>query len=119
MYGTVMRAKATAGNRETVVALMGEGVGAKGFHATHVLLPDDDDGTVIAAVLFEDDASYSANAHDPATEEWYGRFRALLESDPSGPTVDGGRSCPPRAPAEGVRPRCSSAAYERVPVQME
>ena len=57
-------------------------MGAKGFHATHVLLPDDDDRTVVAAVLFEDGASYSANAHDPSTEEWYGRFRALLESDP-------------------------------------
>jgi hypothetical protein len=82
MYGTLMRANVTPGNRETVVALMGEGAGAKGFQATHVLWPDDDDRTVIAAILFEDDATYSANAHDPATEEWYGRFRALLEADP-------------------------------------
>jgi hypothetical protein len=37
---------------------------------------------VVAAVLFEDRDSYSANAHDPATEAWYGRFRALLEDDP-------------------------------------
>ena len=88
MYGTLMRAKVTSGNREAVIALMGEGVGAAGFHATYVLLPDDDDGTVIAAVLFEDDAAYSANAHDPATEEWYGRFRALLEDDPE--WTDGG-----------------------------
>jgi hypothetical protein len=88
MYGTLMRAKATPGNREAVVALMGEGVGAKGFHATHILLPDDDDRAVIAAVLFEDDAAYSANAHDHATEEWYGRFRALLEDDPE--WTDGG-----------------------------
>jgi hypothetical protein len=45
-------------------------------------LPHDDDGAVIAAILFEDEEAYSANAHDPATEEWYGRFRALLEDDP-------------------------------------
>jgi antibiotic biosynthesis monooxygenase (ABM) superfamily enzyme len=82
MYGTLMRANVTPGNRPAVLALMGEGVGAKGFHATHVLLPDDDDRTVIAAILFDDDAAYSANAHDPATEEWYGRLRALLEEDP-------------------------------------
>ena len=44
MYGTLMRAKVTRENRSSVLALMGEGAGAKGFHATYVLLPDDDDG---------------------------------------------------------------------------
>jgi hypothetical protein len=82
MYGTLMRARVTPENRPALLALMGEGAGAEGFHATHVLVPDDDDGTVIAAILFEDQERYSANAHDPATEEWYGRFRALLEDDP-------------------------------------
>jgi antibiotic biosynthesis monooxygenase (ABM) superfamily enzyme len=88
MYGTLMRARVTPGNRHAVLALMGEGAGANGFLATHVLFPDDDDRTVIAAILFEDDATYSANAHDPATEEWYGRFRALLEDEPE--WTDGG-----------------------------
>jgi len=82
MYGTVMRAKATAGNRDAVVAMMGESLDAAGFHATYVLLPDDDENAVVAAVIFDDRDSYSANAHDPATETWYGRFRALLEADP-------------------------------------
>ena len=82
MYGTAMRAKATAGNRDAVVAMMGEGLDAAGFHATYVLLPDDDENAVVAAVIFDDRDSYSANAHDPATETWYGRFRALLEDDP-------------------------------------
>lgn len=82
MYGTVMRAKATPGNRQTVVAMMGEGVDTNGFHATHVLLPDGDDRTVVAAIQFQDPTTYSANSHDPATEEWYKRFRALLEDDP-------------------------------------
>ncbi len=82
MYGTLMRARVTPENRSALLALMGEGAGAKGFQATHVLVPDEDDGTVFAAILFDDRESYSANAHDPATEEWYGRFRALLEDDP-------------------------------------
>lgn len=82
MYGTLMRAKVTPENRSSVLALMGDGAEAKGFHATYVLFPDDDDGAVIAAIMFEDEEAYSANAHDPATEEWYGRFRALLEDDP-------------------------------------
>jgi quinol monooxygenase YgiN len=88
MYGTLMRAKVSPDNRDAVLALMGEGVDARGFHATHVLVPDDDDRTVIAAVLFEDEAAYAADAHDPATQEWYGRFRALLEADPE--WTDGG-----------------------------
>jgi quinol monooxygenase YgiN len=88
MYGTVMRARVTPGNRQSVVDLMGEGANAAGFHVTHVLLPDDDEQAVVAAVIFEDRESYSANAHDPATEEWYGRFRALLEADPE--WTDGG-----------------------------
>ena len=86
MYGTVMRATAKPGNRQAVVAMMGESVDTTGFHATHVLVPGDDDRGVVAAILFEDAAAYSANAHDPAAEEWYGRFRALLEADPA----DGG-----------------------------
>jgi hypothetical protein len=82
MYGTVMRAKATAGNRDAVVAMMGESLDAAGFHATYVLLPDDDEDAVVAAVIFDGRDSYSANAHDPATEAWFGKFRALLEADP-------------------------------------
>jgi quinol monooxygenase YgiN len=88
MYGTVMRARATPGKREAVVDLLGEGTDAAGFQASYVLLPDDDEQAVVAAVLFEDREAYSANAHDPATEEWYGRFRALLEADPE--WTDGG-----------------------------
>lgn len=88
MYGTVMRAKAKAGKRREVVAMMGEGIDTKGFRATHVLLPDDDEDAVVAGVIFEDQETYSANAHDPATEQWYGRFRALLEEDPE--WTDGG-----------------------------
>lgn len=82
MYGTVMRARATAGNRQAVVAMMGEGVDTAGFRATYVLLPDDDEDAVVAAVVFEDEEAYSTNTHDPATEAWYERSRALLGADP-------------------------------------
>lgn len=37
---------------------------------------------MVAAIQFQDPTTYSANAHDRATEEWYKRFRALLEDDP-------------------------------------
>ena len=82
MFGTLMRARALPGKREAVVAMMGESLDTRGFRATYVLLPDDDEQAVVAGVLFDDRATYSANAHDPATEDWYGRFRSLLEDDP-------------------------------------
>ncbi len=82
MYGTMMRARAKEGRRKEALAMMGEGLDTRGFRATYLLLPDEDESAVVAAVLFDDRDSYSANAHDPATEEWYGRFRALLEDDP-------------------------------------
>jgi hypothetical protein len=62
--------------------MMGEGLDTRGFRATYVMLPDDDEDAVVAGVIFEDQKTYSANAHDPATEEWYGRFRSLLDADP-------------------------------------
>lgn len=82
MYGTLMRATVKPENRQAVADLMGEGTDVKGFEVTYVLIPDDDPSSILAAVVFADRESYSANAHDPATEAWYGRFRSLLEADP-------------------------------------
>lgn len=82
MYGTLLRATVKPENRRTLIELLGEGADVKGFEVTYVLLPDDDPNSILAAVVFVDRESYSANAHDPATEAWYGRFRALLEADP-------------------------------------
>ena len=88
MYGTMMRAQVKPANRDAVVSMMGEGLDTDGFHATHVLVPDEDPGVFVAAIVFENRETYQANAHDPATVEWYGRFRALLEDDPE--WTDGG-----------------------------
>ena len=82
MYGTVMRAKVQPGKRQEAYAMMGESLDTSGFRATYVLFPDEDEDAIVAAVIFEDRHAYAVNAHDPATEEWYGRFRALLASDP-------------------------------------
>ena len=82
MYGTLMRARVKPENRDALLAVLGEGGSANGFAVSYVLLPDERQDEVVAAVIFEDEESYRANAHDPATEEWYGRFRALLEDDP-------------------------------------
>lgn len=96
MYGTLLRARAKPGKRGEVVAMMGEGLDTRGFRATYLLLPDDDEDAVVAGVLFEDRTTYSANAHDPATDAWYRRFRALLEVDPEWTDGDWIAFLPPR-----------------------
>lgn len=82
MFGTIMHAVVRPDNRDALMHAMAEGTDVPGFRGTHVMFPDDGEDQVVAAIFFDDRESYSANAHDPATEEWYGRFRALLEEDP-------------------------------------
>ena len=44
--------------------------------------PDGRPGELIGVAVFEDKASYQANADDPEQERWYFRLRELLEDDP-------------------------------------
>ena len=53
----------------------------KGYVATHVLRENDSENIWLIAV-FEDRATYDANADDPAQHEMYVKYRALLEEEP-------------------------------------
>lgn len=53
----------------------------KGYVSTHVLRENDSENIWLIAV-FEDRATYEANADDPAQHEMYVKYRALLEEDP-------------------------------------
>src|SRR2546423_14708907 len=106
MYGTLMRARVKPGSHDEVAAVMNEGRSAKGFKVAYVLFPDEHQNEVAAAVIFEDEESYRANAHDPATEEWYGRLRALLEDRPEGlggAPVGAAPPPPPPPPSRGAK----------------
>lgn len=87
MYGSIFRMRPKAGREGEVAALFEEwgrtrGPIVRGVHAGYVLRPDDKSGEMIGVAIFEDQATYVANADDPAQHAWYLRLRDLLEADP-------------------------------------
>ena len=84
MYGTVAKMRVKADNVDAVRKVMAaqmEGNKPAGYIRSYVLLENDSD-TQWLFVMFEDKASYMANADDPAQNERYMEFRALMEADP-------------------------------------
>ncbi len=84
MYGTVAKMQVKPENRETIKKVMDaqmEGRTVPGYVGSYVLMENDSDVNWLF-VMFEDKASYEANADDPAMHEQYMEYRALLEADP-------------------------------------
>jgi quinol monooxygenase YgiN len=83
MYGTCARMVVKPENREAIRAIFKEDEGReiKGYVATYVLSENDSDNMWLLAI-FEDRATYDANADDPRMHETYVKYRALLEEDP-------------------------------------
>jgi hypothetical protein len=87
MYGTVahmkikpgMEADMEAFGRQWTEQRKGQVKGAIGGYIYRL---DADPTTMIMAVVFEDKASYHANAQDPAQHADYQRLRAILTEDP-------------------------------------
>jgi quinol monooxygenase YgiN len=83
MYGTCARMVVKKENREALRAVFQEEGGReiKGQTGTYVLMENDSDNVWLLAI-FEDRATYDANADDPKMHETYVKYRALLEEDP-------------------------------------
>ena len=83
MYGTVAKARVKPENRAALAKLTtGQNYGAvPGYVKSYVLHENDGDVSWIFAI-FEDRASYDKNADDPAQNERYLEYRALMEADP-------------------------------------
>lgn len=82
MYGTVARMVVKPENREKIRAVMeGDTRKVAGAIGTYTLMENDSDNLWLLAI-FEDKATYDANADDPAMNETYVQYRALLEEDP-------------------------------------
>ena len=70
MYGSIFRMKVKPGREADVVGLVKE------WNTTRLTQGRG------ALAVFQDKASYSANADDPEQDGWYRRLRENLESDP-------------------------------------
>ena len=87
MYATIARLHPWADRIDELIAhsrRMGD-VSVPGFRASYLFRPDKDPydkHTVFLIALFDDEASYKANADSPDQHARYLELRALLEDDP-------------------------------------
>jgi quinol monooxygenase YgiN len=84
MYGTVAKTVVKPENREKLRDLTTRQVAERqvpGYITSYMLFENDSDVAWLFAI-FEDRASYDANAGDPAQDAQYREYRALMESDP-------------------------------------
>jgi len=87
MYGTIFRLKVKPGQEAKVIELFDTWEKTrkpmvKGAVGGLLLKPDEGSGELVAAAIFSDKDSYSANAADPGQHEWFLKLRALLDADP-------------------------------------
>lgn len=87
MYGTVSRARIKPGSEDKIVELFEEWQRdyrptVKGAMHGYLYRKDNDPNEIIMVAVFEDKASYMANASDPSQDAWYKKFREQLEGDP-------------------------------------
>ncbi len=84
MYGTIARMHTKQGGPAMMRELQRElDAAIPGHIATYVFQSDDDDHAFQICVLFEDKASYRANADSPEQDARYQKLRALLTEDPT------------------------------------
>ena len=84
MYGTVARLRIKPGAASQLDQNLQDfkALNVPGFLATYIYQMDADPNEVYMAVIFENKATYDANAQSPAQDARYRQMRALLESDP-------------------------------------
>lgn len=90
MYGTIARVHPQPGALAKLREYAGEFNSGQnrqvpGFVASYIFTPDQkvyDRETIFLVAIFEDEATYKANADSPAQQDDYLRMRALLEDDP-------------------------------------
>jgi quinol monooxygenase YgiN len=86
VYGTIMRARAKPGARETIeqwlASLGANGVDPEGFHSSQLAWEDADPNRLVLIVHFRDKATYLANAGSPEQDAEYRRMLEYLEGEP-------------------------------------
>lgn len=84
MYGTVARMRMKPGSEAKLLELQKsfEGERIAGYKTSYVYRMNDDPSVLFLAVVFDDKASYEANAASPEQNVRYERMLALLEGPP-------------------------------------
>ena len=87
MYGTVGNIRVKDGHGDELFAMMEKweserGAKVKGNLGGYLVRLDRDSQEMIMVAVFEDKATYEANADDPEQDQWYQEMRQHLEADP-------------------------------------
>lgn len=87
MYGTIALMRPKAGQEDAVKDLFEEWwterrPKVKGAVANTLYRNKSNPAELIAAVVFDSEANYTANADDPEQDRWYRRLADLLEGEP-------------------------------------
>ncbi len=85
MYGTVARMQVRPGSADALLKLFDDFNAEQdvpGYVTEYVYRMNEDPNVFYMAVVFQDRASYEANADNPAMHDMYLKYRALLTADP-------------------------------------
>ena len=87
MYGSIFRMKVKSGQEQKLIDLWKEWdeeqrPKIKGSVAGFIMKPDKKSGELIGVAVFQDKASYKANADRPEQDKWYRKLREHLQADP-------------------------------------
>jgi heme-degrading monooxygenase HmoA len=85
MFGTVGKAHIKPQNRATLLEVFDRqsyDQDVPGFVKSYVMFPENREDEVLIVAMFEDRATYYRNADDPAQNERYLEYRALLDDEP-------------------------------------
>jgi antibiotic biosynthesis monooxygenase (ABM) superfamily enzyme len=87
MYGTIARLHPAAGREADLLAYGRRirGIAVPGYRASYLFRPDTDPydrPTAFLVAVFDDEASYRANADSPGQHQRYQELRSLLDDDP-------------------------------------
>jgi quinol monooxygenase YgiN len=91
MFGTIMRARTKAGQRDAFIAAMKNRArpdNNPGFLSAEVCAVDKDPNGVIAVIHFRDRAGYMANADRPETNDEYQQMLQYLDGPPEWTDVE-------------------------------
>lgn len=88
MYGTIFHLKVNPGQEQNLVELFNQWgrerkSAIEGAVGGLLLKPETYTGQYVGVAVFEDKASYEANADDPEQHKWFTQLRELLTEDPT------------------------------------